>query len=103
MAIPGQQDPALRKFEEGLYDELCRQHDRLDLFVASKADEISRRLGTLPTTCVTIFGANPLIRTPFTKYISMAKEVARRDCQQYIHKIPEAVRQVRARTITLWW
>lgn len=46
MAIPGQQDPALRKFEDGLYKELCRQHDRLDLFVASKADEISRRLGT---------------------------------------------------------
>ncbi|CAM1500923.1 Fc.00g100850.m01.CDS01 [Cosmosporella sp. VM-42] len=44
MAIPGYEDPALRRFEDGLYNELCRQHDRLDLFIASKADEISRRL-----------------------------------------------------------
>ncbi|KAM6506916.1 hypothetical protein FALCPG4_018734 [Fusarium falciforme] len=44
MAIPGHQDAALQRFEDGLYAELCRQHDRLDLFVASKADEISRRL-----------------------------------------------------------
>lgn len=47
IAIPGQQDQALRKFEDGLYLELCRQHDRVGLFVTSKADEISRRLGTL--------------------------------------------------------
>lgn len=44
MAIPGHQDPALRRFEDGLYEELWRQHDRLNLFVTSKADEISRRL-----------------------------------------------------------
>ncbi|KAH6883962.1 SPX domain-containing protein [Thelonectria olida] len=47
MAIPGQQDTTLRKFEDSLYKELCRQHDRLDLFVASKADEISRHLDHL--------------------------------------------------------
>jgi hypothetical protein len=47
IAIPGQQDHALRKFEDGLYLELCRQHDRVSLFVNSKADEISRRLGHL--------------------------------------------------------
>lgn len=46
MAIPGQIDPALKRFEEDLYHELRCQHDRLDLFVSSKADEISRRLGT---------------------------------------------------------
>ncbi|POR38637.1 Uncharacterized protein TPAR_01156, partial [Tolypocladium paradoxum] len=44
MAIPGHQDTALGKFEDGLYAELCRQHDRVDMFVGSKADEISRRL-----------------------------------------------------------
>ncbi|GAB1316254.1 hypothetical protein MFIFM68171_06464 [Madurella fahalii] len=44
IAIPGHQDTALRKFEDELYSELCRQHDRVDLFVTSKADEISRRL-----------------------------------------------------------
>lgn len=45
LAIPGHQDTTLRKFEDGLYLELCRQHDRVDLFITSKADEISRRLG----------------------------------------------------------
>ncbi|KAK4191122.1 SPX domain-containing protein [Podospora australis] len=44
IAIPGHKDTALSKFETGFYDELCRQHDRVDLFVTSKADEISRRL-----------------------------------------------------------
>ncbi|KAM4065640.1 SPX domain-containing protein [Hirsutella rhossiliensis] len=44
MTIPGHPDLALRNFEDGLYAELDRQHDRLHLFVNSKADEISRRL-----------------------------------------------------------
>jgi hypothetical protein len=48
MAIPGHQDASLRKFEGGLYQELCGQHDRVDLFVNSKADEISRRLSAYP-------------------------------------------------------
>ncbi|KAH7376129.1 hypothetical protein B0T11DRAFT_17104 [Plectosphaerella cucumerina] len=47
MAIPGQQDHALQKFEDRLYLELCNQHDRVDLFVSSKADEIHRRLESL--------------------------------------------------------
>lgn len=45
IAIPGHQDATLKKFEDNLYGELCRQHDRVDLFITSKADEISRRLG----------------------------------------------------------
>ncbi|KAG5924421.1 hypothetical protein E4U42_004649 [Claviceps africana] len=44
IAIPGHQDTALQKFEHGLYFELCRQHDRVGMFITSKADEISRRL-----------------------------------------------------------
>ncbi|KAK5661662.1 hypothetical protein OQA88_9762 [Cercophora sp. LCS_1] len=44
ISIPGHQDTALRLFEDELYSELCRQHDRVDLFVSSKADEIARRL-----------------------------------------------------------
>jgi hypothetical protein len=48
IAIPGHQDSALSKFEDGLFRELCRQHDRVDLFVSSKADEVSRRLGKPP-------------------------------------------------------
>ena len=46
MAIPGQSDDNLRRFEDGFYEELCRQHDRVGLFVTSKAAEISTRLGT---------------------------------------------------------
>lgn len=47
MTIPGHKDEALTRFEQGLYMELCRQHERLQLFVCSKADEISRRLDHL--------------------------------------------------------
>ncbi len=44
ITIPGQTDTALQRFENDFYEELCRQHDRVGLFVATKADEISRRL-----------------------------------------------------------
>ncbi|KAI0406467.1 hypothetical protein F4802DRAFT_613351 [Xylaria palmicola] len=44
IAIPGQQDYALRRFEDAFYLELCSQHGRVGLFVTSKADEISRRI-----------------------------------------------------------
>ncbi|ERS96658.1 uncharacterized protein SPSK_01103 [Sporothrix schenckii 1099-18] len=44
ITIPGQTDTALQRFESEFYDELCRQHDRVGLFVATKADEINRRL-----------------------------------------------------------
>lgn len=47
IAIPGRPNTALTKFEDDFYSELCRQHDRVGLFVSSKADEISRRLRTL--------------------------------------------------------
>ena len=46
ITILGHSDAALLRVEDELYLELCRQHDRVDLFVASKADEISRRLRT---------------------------------------------------------
>ncbi|CAK7226881.1 hypothetical protein SCUCBS95973_006348 [Sporothrix curviconia] len=44
ITIPGQKDTALQRFETEFYEELCRQHDRVGLFVATKADEINRRL-----------------------------------------------------------
>jgi hypothetical protein len=44
ITIPGHDDAALRKFEDLFFNELYNQHDRVDLFVKSKADEISRRL-----------------------------------------------------------
>ncbi len=48
IAIPGHQDTALSRFEDELYLELCRQHDRVGLFVSSKADELGRRLRKKP-------------------------------------------------------
>ena len=47
--IPGQGDTALARFEQAFFNELSDQHDRVDLFVNSKADEISRRLGRPPS------------------------------------------------------
>lgn len=44
IAIPGQADTALQQFEESFFNELSNQHDRVDLFVKSKSDEIGRRL-----------------------------------------------------------
>ena len=44
IAIPGRPNTALKKFEDDFYAELCGQHDRVGMFVASKADEIARRL-----------------------------------------------------------
>lgn len=44
IAIPGQENSKLQHFEDSFYNELSNQHDRVDLFVRSKADEIERRL-----------------------------------------------------------
>ncbi|RDW91344.1 SPX-containing protein [Coleophoma crateriformis] len=52
VAIPGQADTALGKFEAAFFTELAQQHDRVDLFVKSKADEISRRLEHLHKSVV---------------------------------------------------
>lgn len=44
LAIPGQADTALEKFEDLFFEDLCIEHDRPDLFVKSKVDEINCRL-----------------------------------------------------------
>jgi SPX domain protein involved in polyphosphate accumulation len=44
IAIPGHVDAALARFEDSFFNELSNQHDRVDLFVSSKADEVGRRL-----------------------------------------------------------
>ncbi|CAK7267857.1 hypothetical protein SEPCBS119000_002764 [Sporothrix epigloea] len=44
ITIPGQTDTALQQFETDFYEELCRQHDRVGLFVATKTAEINWRL-----------------------------------------------------------
>ena len=43
--IPGKAKSTDRSFEHDLEDELRSQHQRIDLFVQSKAGEIARRLG----------------------------------------------------------
>ena len=46
IAVSGHETKALHAFEDELYRELRDQHQRIDLFVQSKAGEIGRRLGT---------------------------------------------------------
>ncbi|KAI0386846.1 hypothetical protein F5Y04DRAFT_242503 [Hypomontagnella monticulosa] len=75
IAIPGQQDHALKKFEDAFYIELCNQHNRVGLFVTSKADEISRRLRHLSDSihqlivrCDNAGGVSPKRQRRFAKY-----------------------------------
>ncbi|KAI1140271.1 hypothetical protein F5Y05DRAFT_311497 [Hypoxylon sp. FL0543] len=75
IAIPGQQDQALKKFEDAFYLELCNQHNRVGLFVTSKADEISRRLRHLSDSihqliarCTNAGGVSPKRQRRFAKY-----------------------------------
>ena len=73
IAIPGHQDASLVKFEDELFGELSRQHDRVDMFVASKADEISRRLRmtSLPPRPAYMFAS----RHPLAPLLSIAWEL----------------------------
>lgn len=45
--MPGRGDDKLVEFENALFHILADQHQRIDLFVRSKAGEIQRRLGEL--------------------------------------------------------
>lgn len=71
MVIPGYEDPALAKFENALFAELCRQHDRVDLFVSSKADEILRRMGKMALFIGSLL-ARPFISTPLANRLRRA-------------------------------
>ncbi|POS83841.1 hypothetical protein EPUL_005585 [Erysiphe pulchra] len=44
IAIPGHENELFQQFEKLFYEELSNQHDRVDLFVKSKVDEINSRL-----------------------------------------------------------
>ncbi|KAI8959850.1 hypothetical protein F5Y11DRAFT_350058 [Daldinia sp. FL1419] len=75
IAIPGQQDYALKRFEDAFYNELYNQHNRVGLFVTSKADEISRRLCHLSESihglivrCNNAGGVSPKRQRRFAKY-----------------------------------
>ncbi|KAI0137866.1 hypothetical protein F4776DRAFT_88998 [Hypoxylon sp. NC0597] len=81
IAIPGQQDQALKKFEDAFYLELCNQHNRVGLFVTSKADEISRRLRHLSDAihqlivrCNEAGGVSPKRQRRFAKYALQVDE-----------------------------
>lgn len=45
VSVPGQPDVKAIAFENDLYHIFQEQHDRIDLFVKSKAREIQHRLG----------------------------------------------------------
>jgi heme/copper-type cytochrome/quinol oxidase subunit 4 len=99
ISIPGHQDTALRKFEDELFLELCRQHDRVDLFVTSKANELSRRLQHLSdqihkflTRCATSSNrSSPRIQRRYQKY--------RRDLEQCNDDIDALNRFVKAQVV----
>lgn len=64
ITIPGQDDGQLQGFQDLFYQELYDQHDRVDLFVKSKADEISRRLRAWMVTKKQRVSLMVLCRTP---------------------------------------
>ncbi|KAI0179326.1 hypothetical protein GGR52DRAFT_570211 [Hypoxylon sp. FL1284] len=81
IAIPGQQDHALKKFEDAFYLELCSQHNRVGLFVTSKADEIARRLRHLSDSvhlliarCDEAGGVSPKRQRRLAKYALQVDE-----------------------------
>ncbi|KAI1344857.1 hypothetical protein F5Y15DRAFT_7655 [Xylariaceae sp. FL0016] len=93
IAIPGQQDHALQRFEGSFYRELVAQHDRVDLFVTSKADEISRRLRHLSglfhqliLRCADSRGLSAKRQRKFSKYQWQLDE-----CEHTIHGLSRFV------------
>ncbi|KAI1637018.1 hypothetical protein F4809DRAFT_640947 [Biscogniauxia mediterranea] len=84
IAIPGHQDYALKRFEDAFYIELCNQHNRVDLFVSSKADEIARRLRHLSgllhqlmVRCTSAGGMSVKRQRRFAKYQWQVDECGR--------------------------
>ncbi|KAI1485677.1 hypothetical protein F5X96DRAFT_690203 [Biscogniauxia mediterranea] len=84
IAIPGHQDYALKRFEDAFYIELCNQHNRVDLFVSSKADEIARRLRHLSgllhqlmVRCTSAGGVSVKRQRRFAKYQWQVDECGR--------------------------
>ncbi len=104
IAIPGHQDTALSRFEDELYRELCHQHDRVGLFVSTKADELGRRLRRTPPSLREMPMAN---RPP--RWLRGGPRILLRpgpppdsavhgvDAQPRLAEAPAALHQVRAR------
>jgi len=92
IAIPGQQDTALQKFENELYAQLCEQHARVDLFVKSKADELTRRLRFLDTKvaklasrCSSTLDRDVLHRRQ-RQFVKLEKQI--RECGDEVEGLP---------------
>jgi SPX domain protein involved in polyphosphate accumulation len=104
MAIPGQTNHALERFENDFYNELHLQHQRVDLFVASKADEISRRLAHLAGLINALIvrcsigksGVTDKRQRKFVKYQRQVIECGYdiRDLQRFVHAQNEAFRKI---------
>ncbi|KAM0287282.1 hypothetical protein ACHAQH_000596 [Verticillium albo-atrum] len=95
MTIPGQVDSNLHKFEERLFSELRSQHDRVDLFVNSKADEILRRLDSISVQINRLIarcdleGANAISLKRQRKFSRYERDLLR--CEEDILSLPRFI------------
>ncbi|KAI0134387.1 hypothetical protein BJ170DRAFT_679280 [Xylariales sp. AK1849] len=103
ITIPGQTNYALQRFENDFYQELYRQHDRVDLFVASKADEIHRRLKSLSglinsliLRCTGPGRVTPRRQIKFAKYQQQVVDCGDdiRDLHRFVRAQVEALRKI---------
>ncbi|KAF7532437.1 hypothetical protein G7054_g7961 [Neopestalotiopsis clavispora] len=104
MTIPGQTNQALERFETDFYHELQLQHERVDLFVASKVDEISRRLTHLAGLVNALILRCSIGRQGFTdkrqrKFVKFQQQVVEcgddiRDLQRFVRAQNEAFRKI---------
>ncbi|KAK7952276.1 spx domain-containing protein [Apiospora aurea] len=103
IAIPGQTDFSLKRFEDTLYHELLLQHSRVDLFVSGKADEIARRLRHLHglvhiliLKCTDSNGVNSRRQKRFVKYRRQIDECANDidDLKRFVWAQKEALRKI---------
>lgn len=104
IAIPGQTDHQLERFENDFCHELYLQHERVDLFVTSKADEIGRRLthlsgliNALIVRCsVGKSGVTDKRQRKFARYQQQVIECGDdiRDLQRFVRAQNEAFRKI---------
>lgn len=104
MVIPGQANQALERFETDFYHELQLQHERVDLFVSSKADEISRRLTHLAGLINALILRCSIGRQGYTdkrkrKFLKFQQQVVEcgddiRDLQRFVRAQNEAFRKI---------
>ncbi|KAK8114168.1 hypothetical protein PG999_006237 [Apiospora kogelbergensis] len=103
IAIPGQTDFSLKRFEDTLFHELLLQHSRVDLFVSGKADEIARRLRHLHglvhiliLKCTDSNGVNTRRQKRFVKYRRQLDECANdiNDLKRFVCAQKEALRKI---------